>query len=90
MIFTRAELKIRNSLGLHARPAGKFVQLADKFKCKVSVTKDSEVVDGKSVMGMMTLAAAKGSRIIVEASGEDAAAAVQALEQLVKDKFGEE
>ena len=90
MSFVKAKLKIQNSLGLHARPAGKFVQLADKFKCKISVTKDGEVVDGKSVMGMMTLAAAKGSRIIVEASGEDAAAAVHALEQLVKDKFGEE
>ena len=90
MAFSKTEVKIRNSLGLHARPAAKFVQLANKFRCKLSVTKDGEGVDGKSVMGMMMLAATKGSRIIIEADGEDALEAAEALEQLVKDRFGEE
>ncbi len=90
MGFSKTVVEIRNSLGLHARPAGKFVQIANKFRCKLSVTKDGEVVDGKSVMGIMILAAARGSRITIEASGEDAVEAVEALEELVRDRFGEE
>ena len=67
MSHARREVKIQNNLGLHARPATKFVQLASKFRCKVTVRKDSQTVNGKSVMGMMMLAAAKGTKIVIEA-----------------------
>ena len=90
MPHARKEVKIQNSLGLHARPATKFVQLASKFRCKVSVRKDGQTVNGKSVMGMMMLAAAKGTNIIIEANGQDAVEAVEALEGLIKERFGEE
>ncbi len=90
MPHARREVKIQNNLGLHARPATKFVQLASKFRCKVTVRKDSQTVNGKSVMGMMMLAAAKGTKIVIEANGQDALEAVEALEGLVKERFGEE
>jgi phosphocarrier protein len=90
MPHARKEVKIQNSLGLHARPATKFVQLASKFRCKVSVRKDGQTVNGKSVMGMMMLAAAKGTNITIEANGQDAVEAVEALEGLIKERFGEE
>ena len=90
MAHARKRVKIQNDLGLHARPAAKFVQLASKFKCKVFVTKDSQTVDGKSVMEMMMLAAAKGAKITIEADGQDAQEAVGALEGLIKEGFGEE
>jgi phosphocarrier protein len=86
----KAEVEIRNNLGLHARPAAKFVQVANKFRSKVSVKKEEHVVNGKSVMGLMMLAAAKGSRLIIEAQGEDAEETVDMLEQLIKEGFGEE
>ena len=90
--MTRAskEVKIINALGLHARPASKFVQLAGKFRCKISVRKGTQVINGKSVMGMMMLAAAKGSKVTIEAEGDDAEEAIEALENLIKEKFGEE
>ncbi len=87
---SKSEVEIRNSLGLHARPAAKFVQVANKFRSKVSVKKEEQLVNGKSIMGLMMLAAAKGSRLVIEAQGEDAEEAVGNLEQLINEGFGED
>jgi len=83
-------LIIQNKLGLHARAASQFVQKANKFKADITVGKGKQEVNGKSIMGVMMLAAAKGSKITVTASGEDADSALDAVEKLVNDKFGEE
>lgn len=81
---------IKNTLGLHARPAALFVQLANKFQSEILVEKKGQKVNGKSIMGIMTLAAGKGQKITIRADGNDAEEAVNALEKLLKDKFGEE
>ena len=81
---------IKNTLGLHARPAALFVQLANKFQSEIFVEKKEQKVNGKSIMGIMTLAAGKGQKITITADGNDAEKAVNALEKLLKDKFGEE
>jgi phosphocarrier protein HPr len=81
---------IVNKLGLHARAAAKFVTLASKFAADVRVRKESREVSGKSIMGVMMLAAAKGSAITLIAEGEDAQQALDELEALVADRFGEE
>ncbi|MDO9463991.1 MAG: HPr family phosphocarrier protein [bacterium] len=81
---------IKNTLGLHARPAALFVQLANKFQSEIFVEKKEQKVNGKSIMGIMTLAAGKGQKITIIADGNDAEKAVKALEKLLKDKFGEE
>jgi phosphocarrier protein HPr len=81
---------IKNELGLHARAATKFVQLAGKFPCDVTVTKDGHEVNGKSIMGVLMLVASKGTTIAIGAAGVQADAAVAALAQLVDDKFGED
>lgn len=86
----RRELIISNTLGLHARPAAMFVQLASTFSSDITVERGKERVNGKSIMGIMMLAAGKGLKITVTAEGEDAAQAVDALEELVNGKFGEE
>ena len=88
--IVRRELTITNSLGLHARPAAMFVQLASKFLSEITVERGSERVNGKSIMGIMMLAAGKGLKITVTAEGADAADAVSALEELVNGKFGED
>lgn len=80
---------IQNELGLHARAATKFVQLASKHPCEVHVSKDGHEVNGKSIMGVLMLVASKGSSITIRARGERAAEAVAALVALVDDKFGE-
>lgn len=82
-------LAILNKLGLHARAASKFVQTASNFNADVRVAKDGREVSGKSIMGVMMLAAARGSRIRLSAEGEDAEAALDALEELIRDRFGE-
>ena len=82
-------LTIVNKLGLHARAAAKLVTLASKFKSDIRVKKDAREVSGKSIMGVMMLAAAKGSRITVRAEGPDAEQALEALEALVARKFDE-
>jgi phosphocarrier protein len=82
-------LTIVNTLGLHARAAAKLVTLAGKFKCDIRAIKDGREVSGKSIMGVMMLAAAKGSRITLRAEGPDAAQALDALEALVARKFDE-
>jgi phosphocarrier protein HPr len=85
----RVSCVIQNRLGLHARAAALFVQVASGYQSAVSVQKDGETVDGKSIMGLMMLAAGKGSTIEVEARGDDAEACVQALAELVQAKFRE-
>lgn len=84
------ELTINNKLGLHARPAAMFVKLANAFSADIWVMKDGEQVNGKSIMGLMMLAAPGGSTIEVSAEGEDAGAALEALGELVEGGFKEE
>jgi phosphocarrier protein len=85
-----AALPIVNSLGLHARPAAEFVKIAARFTCSVQVRKDTLEVNGKSIMGMMMLAAECGSSLMLRLEGDDAHAALAALEALVAAGFGEE
>ena len=80
---------IGNKLGLHARPAAVFVQTANRFEASIEVQKEDLKIDGKSIMGIMTLAAEKGSLITVRATGKDAAAALEALAKLIESNFGE-
>ena len=81
---------IKNKLGLHARPAAVMVQTAAKFKSKVKIIKDGQEVDGKSIMGLMTLAACAGTALKITADGEDESAALNALAALIENGFGEE
>ncbi len=85
----RKELQIENKLGLHARAAAQIVKSASAYSSKITLIKDGLEVDGKSIMGIMMLAAAKGSSIMLHALGEDEEQAVAGLERLFKDKFGE-
>ena len=84
------ELTISNKDGLHARPAAKFVKLANKFACEIWVEKDNEEINGKSIMGLMMLAAAQGAVIKVSAEGEGAEEALAQLRALVEGGFDEE
>jgi len=81
------ELTIPNEDGMHARPAAKFVKLANRFACDVWVEKDDEEINGKSIMGLMMLAASQGSVIKVTAEGEDAELALEKLTLLVSSGF---
>jgi phosphocarrier protein len=83
-------MTVLNKLGIHARPAAMFVKTANKFDCDVLVEKDGEVINGKSIMGLMMLAAGPGSRITVVAQGDDAAKALDEIEALIKRKFDED
>ncbi len=83
-------LEIKNRLGLHARAAAQLVQTASRFNSAITVSKDGQAVDGKSILGLMMLAAAQGNTIEVTASGEDATEAMAAIESLVDLKFHEE
>ena len=80
---------IINKLGLHARAATQLVKCASGFKAHIRITLGERQVNGKSIMGVLTLAAARGSEIVIEADGEDAGAALDTLEKLVADRFGE-
>ena len=84
------EIEIINKLGLHARASAKLTQLAAGFNSEIWVSRNSQKINGKSIMGVMMLAAGKGSTILIEAEGEDEAEAIAALEALIKNKFGEE
>jgi phosphocarrier protein len=84
------ELVILNKLGLHARPAAMFVRIANRFPCEITVEKDGEEVNGKSIMGLMMLAAGCGSHLKVSATGDEAGQAVKEIEDLIKRKFDEE
>ncbi len=83
------ETEIINKLGLHARASAKLTQLAGKFKCEVWMTKGTRRINAKSIMGVMMLAAGKGSKVTVETSGDDEAEAMAALTALIADYFGE-
>lgn len=83
------KLEIKNKLGLHARAAALLVQTVNKFSAHVSFSKDGQIADGRSIMGVLTLAATQGSKIQVEATGEDAERAVRAIEKLIDKKFNE-
>ncbi len=87
--MVRRDVTIINKLGLHARAAAKLVTLAAGFKADVRLRRDDREVDAKSIMGVMMLAAGKGTRLEVTASGPDAQVAVERLQQLVMDRFGE-
>jgi phosphocarrier protein HPr len=84
------DLTVSNKLGIHARPAAMFVKTANRFSCDIFVEKDGEKVNGKSIMGLMMLAAGPGSKLTVYAEGEDATRAVNELETLLQQKFGED
>ena len=84
------ELTVTNQLGIHARPASMFVKTANRYRSDVFVEKDGETVNGKSIMGMMMLAAGPGSKIRVRAEGHDATQAIHDLESLVRRKFDED
>ncbi len=84
------ELVVTNKLGIHARPAALFVKTANRFHSEIFVEKDGEKVNGKSIMGLMMLAAGPGSKLHVTAEGADAARALVELEALVKRKFDED
>ena len=85
----RKKLEIQNKLGLHARAAALLVQTVNRFSADVRISKDGQTVDGRSIMGLLTLAAAQGSRIQVEAAGKEAPEALRAIENLLENKFHE-
>ena len=84
------EVIVVNKLGIHARPAAMFVKAANRFECDIFVEKDGEKVNGKSIMGLMMLAAGPGSKLLLYAEGHDAAKAVSEIESLLKRKFDED
>ena len=88
--FLTKELTIINKSGIHARPAAMFVKIANRFGSDIFVEKDGERINGKSIMGLMLLAAGCGSRLKVTVTGADAADMVKALEELIARKFDEE
>jgi phosphocarrier protein len=88
--FFTKELTISNKLGIHARPAAMFVKTANRFACEIFVEKNGEKINGKSIMGLMMLAAGPGSKLTLHVRGADAQAAILELEALVKRKFDEE
>jgi phosphocarrier protein HPr len=87
---SEVQLLIRNQLGLHARACALFVKTSSRFKAEITVTRDDLVVNGKSIMGVMMLAAEEGATIVVKAEGPDEGDAVAALQELVDGKFGGE
>ncbi len=87
--MARAEIEITNKLGLHARASAKLTQMAGRFKSEVWMERGKRRINAKSIMGVMMLAAGKGSRVVVETVGEDEQPALEALLKLITDKFGE-
>jgi phosphocarrier protein HPr len=85
----KATLRISNKLGLHARASAKLTKLAGSFACEIHLTRNGRRVNGKSIMGVMMLAAGQGSEVELEAEGPDEHAAMNALTAMVNDKFGE-
>ena len=86
----RKELVVSNKNGIHARPAALFVKTASRFACEIFVQKGDEIVNGKSIMGLMMLAAGPGSKLTVHAEGMDCHAAVAEIEALLQRKFDED
>jgi phosphocarrier protein len=89
MVEAALDVTVRNRLGMHARAAVKFVQTANQFRSEVKVVKDGQEANGKSIMGLLTLVAAHGVTMRIVCVGDDAAAAVRALAELVGTGFGE-
>ncbi|MBV9107843.1 MAG: HPr family phosphocarrier protein [Gemmatimonadetes bacterium] len=87
---TNSEVQIVNKYGLHARPAAELVKLANRFRADVWIRKEDVEVSGKSIMGVMMLAAECGSMVEIRARGDDAAEAVDALVKLIQNRFGED
>jgi phosphocarrier protein len=87
---TSQEVMIRNRLGLHARAAAKFVHTATRFNSQIRIARDGRSMDGKSIMGILLLAAGAGTKVIISADGSDEADAIDALCRLVNGGFGEE
>lgn len=87
--MARREIEIVNRLGLHARAAAKLVSCASGFASRIEIERNGQRVNGKSIMGVMMLAASRGSRITLDVNGEDEEAALDALENLVRSRFGE-
>jgi phosphocarrier protein len=87
---TERRVRIRNRLGLHARAAARFVHTASRFRSRVSVSRDGRTTDGKSILGVLLLAASQGVWLVVNAEGDDEEDAVTALASLVENGFGEE
>jgi phosphocarrier protein len=85
-----ADFTIMNTLGLHARAAAAFVKIANRFQSDITVVKDESSVNGKSIMGVLMLAASKNSKISITAKGDDAKEAMEALRKLIEEKFGED
>lgn len=88
--MTTRSVTVVNALGMHARAAARFVQTAASFEAQIRVARDNQVMDGKSIMGILLLAAARGTAITISADGVDEQAAVDALRRLVEAGFGEE
>jgi phosphocarrier protein len=88
-MIAQREVKIRNRLGMHARAAVKFVQLANKYRCEIKVVKDGTEANGKSIMGLLTLVAAHGVTMQLVCEGDDAEPSVAALAELIDAGFGE-
>lgn len=86
MAVVKKQLVVKNKQGLHARPAALFVQVANKFEAQITVRRENEEVNGKSIMGILMLGAEKGSVIIIEAEGSDAQAAVNELGKLIESE----
>ncbi len=83
------DIEIKNKLGLHARAAAKLVHVAARFRCDIKIRKGDEEVDGKSILGILLLAAGRGTMITIKANGDDEAEAVAAIEKLIDAKFDE-
>ena len=83
------KFEIKNKLGLHARAAALLVQTVNRFSAQVTLTKDGQSADARSIMGVLTLAATQGSKLHVEANGEEAERAVKAIEKLIDARFNE-
>lgn len=88
-IVVEGRARVRNRLGLHARPAAEFVKLAARFESEVHLSKDGLGVNGKSIMGVLMLAAERGSELVIRGEGRDAAEAVEALRTFVEQGFKE-
>lgn len=88
--MVQKEFIIQNKVGLHARPAAIFVQMATNFKSKITVEKDRKEVNAKSILGVLSLGAEKGAKIFVEIEGEDEQKAMKTLSELIENKFREE
>lgn len=88
--MSEAEVQIVNRLGLHARAAARLVHVANRFTSSITVTKGNSKVDGKSILGLLTLAAAKGTRLRLNVAGDDEEEALAELSKLIGDRFGED